>query len=87
MQRRAILSSCAFGGVGSPPSRTKLVWAATQGGSSEGSIICFTQLLFCLPGCTGTVMDGQRAMSVPSCHQLVVHWIGWLGGTLLGFLF
>lgn len=42
MQRREILrSSCAFGRVGSPPGRTKLVWATTQGGSSEGSRICY----------------------------------------------
>jgi len=71
----------------SPPDRTKLVWPTAQGGNTVGSSIYVTQLLFCLPRCTGTVEDGQRAMSVLSCHQFVVHWMGGLDGTLQGFLF
>lgn len=88
MQRRVILrSSCAFGRVGSPPSRTKLVWVTTQGKSTEESSIYVTSLVFCSASCTGTVEDGQRAMSVLSCHQLVVRWMDWLDGVCWTFCF
>lgn len=87
-ERKVILrSSCAFGKVGSPLGKTKTVWATTQCGSTEGSSICITELLFSLSSCIGTVEDGRRPMSVLSCHQLVVHQIDRLVGICWTFYF
>lgn len=72
---KGILSSnCAFGRVGNPPGKTKLMWATTQCGITEGSSIYITQLLLC----SAVQAWWRRAVSVLSCHQLVVHWTDWM---------